>query len=265
MSDESNPPAPTHSEHQVIAVRAPADHGGRHVALVVLAAVVLAVAITLVSVAVGHSQSGATNTITVIGSGTAKGAPDTLSFQIGVNTSAYSATRALDENSARVTSLENALMAHGVTKSNLQTSGLNIYENTNNQGQVIGFSVNNTLNVVMSKIADAGSAIDAAAHAVGNGIQLNGVSFSISNDSALLATARAKAMQQARTEANQIAGAAHASVGSAVKITDQENSTPVNLYYPSYFRGLSSGGAVPIQAGTLSVSVQVTVVYALNS
>jgi len=42
---------------------------------------------------------------------------------------------------------------------------------------VTGFTVQDTLNVTMHKVRRAGAAIDAAAKAVGNGVQLNGVSF----------------------------------------------------------------------------------------
>jgi len=80
---------------------------------------------------------------------------------------------------------------------------------------VTGFTVANYLDVTMHQIKKAGGAIDAAAHAVGNGIQLNGITFSISNESKLLASARAKAMRNAHTEAAQVArGGATASARS---------------------------------------------------
>jgi len=61
------------------------------------------------------------------------------------------------------------------------------------------------VNVTMHKVRRAGAAIDAAAKAVGNGVQLNGVSFTITNDSSLLRAARIRAMDNARLAAGQLA------------------------------------------------------------
>ncbi len=130
------------------------------------------------------------------GSGTVQGTPDTINFQIGVSTISPTATAALSENDAKVRALEAALVKNGVLKKEMQTSGLNIYDNTNNQGVVTGFTVEDTLNITMHHVQRAGAAIDAAAQAVGNGVQLNGVSFTITNDSSLLRAARIRAMRQ---------------------------------------------------------------------
>src|SRR5665213_2776941 len=151
------------------------------------------VAVGFVGVALGHSKYGATSTITVTGSGTVQGTPDTINFQIGVSTVNPTATAALTDNDNKVRALEAALLKNGVTRKEMQTSGLNIYDNTNNQGVVTGFTVDDTLNVTMHKVQRAGVAIDAAARAVGNGVQLNGVSFTITNDSSLLRAARIRA------------------------------------------------------------------------
>ncbi|MHB8456116.1 MAG: SIMPL domain-containing protein, partial [Acidimicrobiales bacterium] len=68
-------------------------------------------------------------TITVTGSGTVQGTPNTVSFQIGVHTVEPTAPAALSANDAQVASLEATLMKHGVLKKDMQTSGLNISEN----------------------------------------------------------------------------------------------------------------------------------------
>lgn len=231
--------------------------------IIVLVAVLVVAAVGLVGVALGHSQSTPTGTVAVTGSGTVQGTPDTVSFQIGVQNVARSAVQALSANSARVSSLENSLLGHGVTEKDMQTSGLDIYENTNNQGAVTGFTVVDDLNVTMHQIGNAGAAIDAAVHAAGNGVQLYGVSFSISNESKLLAAARAKAMQNARTEGSQVAGGGDASLGAIEKITDQENSTS-NVFPYSNFQASGLAASVPLKPGSQSINVQVSVVYALN-
>lgn len=200
--------------------------------------------------------------ITVTGSATVQGTPDTASFQVGVHSTAPTATRALAVNNARVHRLEVALQAHGVTAADMQTSQLDIYANTNRHGVVTSFSADDDLDVTMQNIADAGAALDAAASAVGNDVNLNGISFSISNTSALLATARAEAMQNARTEANQLAAGAGVSVGPIVRVTDQEN-TPSPYFFGSVLAA-APAGSVPLQPGSQPINVQVSVVYSLQ-
>ena len=232
---------------------------------VILVAAIVAAGVALAGVALGHSTSSPSATISVTGSGTVQGTPDTMSFQIGVQTTASSALSALDQNNARLSALETTLFSHGVKKKDVQTSGLNIYENTNNAGVVTGFSVSDDLNVTMHGLKNAGSVIDAAAHAVGNGIQLYGVTFSISNQSSLLAAARAKAMANAFTEASQVANGGHATVGAIVKVTDQENTSSPPVFYGFAAATAAKSAGVPIQGGSQSVNVTVSVVYALHN
>ncbi|MDE3065384.1 MAG: SIMPL domain-containing protein [Acidobacteriota bacterium] len=230
----------------------------------VVVTVVLAAAIAAGGVAFGRSRSTAPGTVTVTGSGTVMGTPDTLTVQLGVHTTAATALSALAQNNAKMAALTASLRHHGLAPKDMQTSGLNIYPMTNSNGDVTGFSVDNDLTVTIHHIKQAGGTIDAAANAVGNGIQLNGVTLSISNDSRLLAGARAKAMRNARTAAAQIASGGGTHLGPVVRIVDQENTN--SYVYPIYGSASANGTAlraVPIQAGSQAVSVQVKVVFAL--
>src|ERR1700722_7176592 len=235
----------------------------RMVFLLVLVVVIAAVA--FVGESLGHSRSPSAATITVTGSGTVTGTPNTLSFQIGVQTTAATAAAALSENNTKTAALEASLLKNGVTKKNLQTSDLNIYANTNANGAVTGFTASDDLNVTTHQLNKAGAAIDAAAQSAGNGVQLSGVTFSISNQSKSLASARARAIQNAHTEASQIAKGGGTTVGSIVKVTDEENTGSTGIVYP--FTQFASGAekSVPVQAGSQSISVQIEVVYSLSS
>jgi len=201
--------------------------------------------------------------ITVTGAATVHGTPDTVSFSIGVQTTASTATSALSENNSEMQTLERALEGKGVTASEMQTSSLNISTNTDSSGNITGFSAGDDLDVTMSQVSDAGSALDAAADSVGNDVSLYGISFSISNTSALLATARADAMNNARTEADQLAAGAGLKLGPVVKISDQENAEPTYSFGPIAFGAAASDASVPLEQGTQPISVQVSVVYTL--
>ncbi len=233
--------------------------------LVLLTAAILIVVVGIAGVEIGRSHNASGATISVSGTGTVKGTPDTASYSIGVHTTDASAKAAMEANNQKVAALIAALKRNGVTAKELQTSGLNIYQNTNSNGVVTGFSVDNTLNVTMHNMKRVGSAIDAAATAVGNGIQLNGITFSISNQSKLLQAARAKAMTNARLAADQLAGAGHAHVTSLVRVSAQENYSPPVYYGFTSAAGDVAKSSVPVQTGSQTVTVTVSVVYSLAS
>jgi uncharacterized protein YggE len=219
--------------------------------------------VELVSKTGALAASGAQ--ITVTGSATVQGTPDTVSFTIGVHTVESTATAALADNNAEIVRLEHALETKGISAADLQTSSLDVYANTDSSGYVTGFSVDDDLNVTTHRVSDAGEAIDTAAGAVGNDISLYGISFSISNESALLATARGEAMANARTEAEQVAAGGGLSLGPIVKVVDQENTQSTNPVYAFGAAVPAATGALEIERGTQPVSVQVSVVYELQS
>jgi uncharacterized protein YggE len=246
------------------------DHDHLHVGptgpmglLVWLVAALLLVVVGIGGVQIGRSHNASSSTISVSGTGIVRGTPDTATFNIGVHTTNASASVALAANNQKMQALIAALAKNGVKKKEMQTSGLNIYQTTNNSGVVTGFSVDDILNVTMHNVQKSGAAIDAGATAVGNGIQLNGITFSISNQSKLLALARSKAMKDARLTANQLADAGNAHVTGIMRVSDQETQTP-----PVYFG--ASGAAIdkaslPVQTGSEPITVQVSVTYSLAS
>jgi uncharacterized protein YggE len=233
----------------------------RLVFLLVFAVVIAAIA--FVGESLGHSHSSSGATISVTGSGTVSGEPNTMSFQIGVQTVAANAAAALSENNVKMKALEASLLSNGVTKKNLQTTGLNVYQNTNNNNVVTGYTVQDNLNVTTHDLSKAGALLSAAAHSVGNDIQLSGVTFSISNQSAVLAKARAAAMRNAHTEATQIAKGGGTTVGHIVRVTDEENTGSTGIVLPFAEAAAKTAASVPIESGSQSVNVQVEVVYSL--
>jgi uncharacterized protein len=227
------------------------------IALIAVAALVVAV------VSLNKGPSGSGGQITVSGTATVVGAPDTATFQIGVHTTNHSASLALTFDNRRVSALEKAMMANGVTKLDMQTSGLSISENTNGNGNLTGFTVVDTLNVTMHDLTMVGAAIEAGARVAGNGVQLNDISFSISDTSPLYAMAREQAMGQARAEAGELAGAAGASLNGVLTINASQ-SQPTHYLSPEPLGAYAAAGIpAPIETGSQSITVSVSAVYAL--
>jgi len=202
--------------------------------------------------------------ITVSASGVVSATPNELTLEMGASTTEPSAVAALDDNDAEVARLEAVFRANGVLPKNLQTSDLSLSPNYNNNGDVTGYQVSDTLTVTLTDLASAGSVIDAAAHAVGNDVEINSITFSVANDSGLLTTARERAMHEAEQKAATLAAAGGTSLGPIVSISESEQQ-PSPVIEPVFNAAArSSGASVPVEAGSQQVSVNVTVVYELG-
>jgi uncharacterized protein len=208
-------------------------------------------------------QNGAP-TVTVGGTGTATATPDQVMIALGVQTQAPTAAAAMNENATKASALIAKLEADGVAKANIQTSNLSVQPNYNNNGTVItGYQVTNDVNVTLHDVSRAGIVIDDAAGTAGNAIRVNGVSFSVQNEGALLAQARAAAVHQAAQQAQVMASAAGFALGPLCSLQD---NTSVQVPQPLYAAGApaASAATTPVEAGSLQVTADVTAVYQLG-
>ncbi|HEY1919545.1 MAG TPA: SIMPL domain-containing protein [Streptosporangiaceae bacterium] len=208
------------------------------------------------------TSAGAPARITVTGSGTVTGTPDQLTLDMGVQVNGGTVNSALqqaNQDAARVTA---ALRGAGVAAADIQTSGLSI-QPTYASGSSLpdGYGVSESLTATLVRLAVAGAQIEAAVRAGGNAVTVDDVSLNLADSSGLLASARTRAVADARVKAAQYAKAAGRPLGPVISITDQsqDGGPPVPAFAPA----AGKAAAVPISPGSAQVSVSVTVVYAL--
>jgi uncharacterized protein YggE len=114
-------------------------------------------------------------------------------------------------------------------------------------------------------LAKAGATLSAAVDAGGNAVRVDSVGFALEDTSRLVSRARKGAVEDARAKAEQYAAAAGRSVGEVQSISEVVTSpTPQYLDQRFAYPTAEALAAVPLQAGSQDVSVQVTVVYALS-
>ena len=199
--------------------------------------------------------------ITVTGTGTVTGTPNQLVLDMGVQVNGPSVSSALGSADDAVNRVTAALRAQGVAAADIQTSGLSIWPSYPNGSQVPnGYTVNESLAATLNTLSAAGTQINAAVHAGGNATTVSGISLNLTDDSALLAAARARAVADAKTKAAQYASALGEPLGPVVSITDQASAQPVQQY------SMSSGApakSVPISPGSQQLSVSITAVFAV--
>jgi uncharacterized protein YggE len=213
------------------------------------------------------SMAAGIPTVSVSGHGEVNVPPDTASVNIGVDiikpTLDEAQSQATEQANAVITALKDA----GIDPADIQTSyySVNIlrdYSENADPTQITGFEVTNQLQVTVRDTDKLGEILDSAVQAGANSIY--GVNFLVSDQTAAASQARVKAVDDARAKAEELAAATGLSLGPVVAIS--EGAPPV--IGPMYGRG--GGGAamaqaaVPVQPGSTTVAVDVTMTYELR-
>lgn len=204
--------------------------------------------------------------ITVQATGLVRGTPDVLELMLGVDTRGKTAGEALAQNNRLTVGVLKVLDDAGVGDKDIQTSNLSINPVYDDDGEVvIAYEVSNHVVATLRDLSKAGDVVDAATKAAGDEIVVQGLYFSIDDNSGLVAQARADAVKRAKTQAQQLADAAGVKLGDLQSLV--EESSPVGPVLEAQERAAapSSGDApVPIQPGSQQLSVNVTLVYSIS-
>lgn len=207
----------------------------------------------------------------VSGMGEVTVVPDVANITLGVSAQAATVAEAQQQASNAMTKVMDALIQGGVAKNDIQTQQFSIqqvtrYDKDTQQNIVIGYLVTNTVNAKLRDINKAGNIIDAVAAAGGDLTRVNGISFSVDDPTRYYNDARQKAMNDAKTKANQLADLGGIKLGNPTYITE-------GVSYPgprSVYSEAMSGGAVPapivppISAGETKITVNVQVAYSIQ-
>ena len=237
---------------------------------IVAAALLLAVLAGLVGLLYARPVTAQTGTgvpgmrqVTVVGRGEVKGAPDTATVQIGVETEAATSKDALAQNSAETKAVQDKLTELGIDAKDIQTNNFSISPTYGADGrQVTGYRVSNLVTVKIRQLDQAGTLLDQVVQAGANSIY--GISFSVENPEALLDQARKAAIENAKTRATQLSGAAGATIGDVLVISENVGAPPIPMPMMARAQEMAPDQAVPVQPGEQSFSVDVQVTFALK-
>ena len=205
---------------------------------------------------VSTSTSQTSRTITMAGTGTAKGTPDVMLANLGVEVLQANVSDALTGANAAMAAVQKAVTDGGVAPEDMQTSDLSVYRDSTANA----YRVAEGLTVKIRKMDTAGSVVSAALAAAGDAARLNGMALEISDRSALLAQARKDAVQDATERATTYAQAAGLTLGAVQRISESPPGAPPGPY-PLDSRADAS--SVPVAPGQQEVTATVTVEWAL--
>ncbi len=214
-----------------------------------------------------------TRTILVVGEGTVSIKPDQAQAIIGVETTGVTVREATQESAEIMEALLAALREQGVADKDIQTSGYSLWSERTDQKPALGteddedeasviYRVNNTVRVTVQDLDKLSSILDTAIDAGANAI--HGISFSISDPSALETQARIKAVADAKAKAQELADLTGVRVGAVVSVSEVIGMGT----YPAPVREMAAmglgGGAGPISPGEMDYTVQLQVVYSIQ-
>jgi uncharacterized protein len=241
-------------------------------AAVVLAAVALGVAVDNGRPATAAAKVACSPTapkLTVQGTGQSTVTPDLLTVSVEVDASAATAAAALAADNQAAEAAVAAFKGGGVESRDISTSGLSLqpqYAYPRGGPVLTGYQVANAITATISKVAGAGSVIDAVVASAGNALKINSISFSESDPGAVDDQARARAVEQAVAHARAMAAAAGRTLGPVCSLTDQ-TQLPVqdqDQYALSEPTSAGNAAAVPVETGSQTESAQISLTYLLE-
>lgn len=199
---------------------------------------------------------------------TVLGAPDTATFSTGVTTKAPTAQEALRANSAEMEKVIAQIVALGIKREDIQTSGINLnadyeYGNDGRQPRFIGYQVTNQVTVKVRQMARLGAILDAVVSKGANNI--SGPNFSIDDDSAAQREARDKAMQRAQAQAVDYARRIGFTGVQLLAVSEAtSNVSPMGMMDMKRTSVQSVAAAPPVEGGQVGTSVTVNVTYQMT-
>src|SRR5947199_987183 len=207
------------------------------------------------------SVAGPRDTVTVVGEGTQNATPDNAVLSLGVSVRRGNTGDAMNAANTEVAAQLKAIKGEGVQEVEIQTTGISVYQD--NLNGAIGYRAANSVNVKVHHIVNVGPVIAAAQKAVGDDIQLNGITLQLSDNTTQLKGARQAAMAAAAARAKEWANLAGRHLGKVLSVSEVigtgSSSSPCGAGGQC-----GGGGGAPVQAGQVNVTVDVAVVYELN-
>jgi uncharacterized protein YggE len=212
-------------------------------------------------------EAKVTRTVTVSGSGKVYLTPDIAYITIGVHTEGDNAAEAVASNNAQTQKVIDAIKAEGIADKDIQTTNFSIYpqQEYDTDGKPTGkvkYIVDNSVFVTVRDITKVGDVLDAAVKAGANSI--SGIQFDVADKTAALSEARKAAVEDAKVKAEELASAAGVSLGEVQTISEYTSGGPQPMYDVRSAAPMAEAASVPVQAGQMLLTVDVTMVYEIR-
>ena len=201
-----------------------------------------------------------TRTITVTGDGEATGTPDVAELSIGVSSRAKSAADALGTMSDRANKLIDVIKNAGVADKDVQTVGLSLQPTTDDAGQITGYEASTTVVAQIHDIAKVGPEHRRREQAGRRRRAPRRRELLVLRHRLTHERGADRCREARHAQADELAKAAGVELGDILSISEGSTASPV----PDFRAGAADTASVPVQPGSQSVSVSVTMVFAVR-
>lgn len=214
--------------------------------------------------------SEASRSIEVTGSGSVVGEPDMATLNLGVSVEKETVAEAREAAAVAMTAVIETLKANGIAETDIQTERFNIYpqyDYANNERTLRGYRVENAVAAKVRELDSLSQIIDDASAAGGDVIFVNAIQFMIEDSTPMQTQARSLAVQNATAKAETLAEAGGVTLGLPITITETSYAVPPPVaYFPEAEAAFDDAArsSTPIEAGELTVTVNVTVTYEIK-
>lgn len=205
-------------------------------------------------------------TLSVDGQGTGTAAPDMATVTIGVTTQGKDAAKAQNDNAWVSNQIQAAVRDLGIEEKDIQTRNYSFYPNystdKDHRNEVTGYTVNNSVIVVVRDIKLTGKVIDAA---LSNGAnEINSLDFSASDTKAVREVALLNAIQDARDKADIIAKGLGKRIVGIQNVSESTGYIETRRFGGNMLMAVAKDAATPIAPGSLSLAANVHIDFILS-
>ena len=232
---------------------------------------------TLLTLKAWHAHDLATDSISVTGQGEVYAVPDVASFSFGVSADAVNVADAQTSVTKSMDTILSDLKNLGIEEKDVQTNDYSItpkYKYTSgictsngcppSQPIPDGYTVTHSVLVKVRKTADAGKAL--AAVGTKGATNVSGISFTIDDPNLTQDQARAKAIDNAKAKAEELAKHLGVHLGRVIGYSDTNANGPYPMYDSAAGSSMKTMSAVAptLPVGQNKVTANVTVSYEIR-
>lgn len=226
----------------------------------------LAILVLCLPTAAQAAERPAASILSVDGSGSSQAEPDQATITIGVTSHANDAKQAQNENADRSTAIQNALLTFGIPEKCIQTRNYSFRptynQNDNHENEINGYTVDNTVVVVINDLNITGQVIDLALQSGAN--KINTLTFSARNTEKVRKEALLSAIHDAQNKADIIAaGLGKQIIG--IQSVSENTSALQERSFTNILMASKASASTPIAPGSLELSANVHIDFILSN
>lgn len=234
-----------------------------------------ALAMTVIHPLPARAQTGAAQpaVLSLNGIGEISVRPDTATVSSGVVSEAATAREALSANSQSMQAVINAMKSAGIAAKDIQTSGFSVqpqyvYPDRSKGGvqeppRIVSYQVSNMVAVRVRDLTKLGAILDQIVTVGAN--QIQGISFSLDDDTQVRDDARKAAVKDATRKAELYAEAAGVTLVRVLSIGESGGFTQPPMQYGGMAMKAEAAPNVPVEAGEQTIRAEVSISWEIKS